>query len=116
MGPPDRGSLGEPIIREPAETDHREAVAHDPNASSMRDVAGAVLAAHAAGWDVAEWVARGLAEAAAALGSSEALLANRPGSWEAAIVRSLLAGMVGPEDEHLTAFGQAGGDDGQGGP
>ena len=34
MVPPDRGSPGRPIIREPAETDHRKAVALDPNASS----------------------------------------------------------------------------------
>lgn len=60
-----------------------------------------ILAAHATGLDIAEWVAGVLARAAAALGSTDALLANRPGSWEAAHVRALLAGTVGADDEYL---------------
>ncbi len=64
----------------------------------------AVLAAHQAGLDIAEWVAGVLARAAATLGSTEALLANRPGSWEAGHVRRLLAGTVGEDDEYLPAY------------
>ena len=52
-------------------------------AAEERRATEAVLAAHQAGLDIAEWVAHVLAAAAAQLGSAEALLANRPGSWEA---------------------------------
>jgi hypothetical protein len=51
-----------------------------------------------------------LARLAAQLGSSQAVTAGRPGSWEAALVDQLLAGTVGPGDEHLGAIG---GKDGQ---
>lgn len=69
---------------------------------------GAVLSAHQAGLDIAEWVAGVLARAAATLGSTEALLANRPGSWEAAHVRALLAGTVGEADEGLADYAAGG--------
>ena len=49
--------------------------------------------------------AAALAQAAAHLGSSQALLANRPGSWEAAHLRALLAGTVGEADDALAVFG-----------
>jgi hypothetical protein len=61
----------------------------------------ALRTAHEAGEDVAEFTARGLAALAAELGSSAAVLANRPGSWEAACARQLLAGTLGPDDEGL---------------
>jgi hypothetical protein len=51
--------------------------------------------------DFAGWLAAVLAEAAGRLGSSDMLTAGRPGSWEAALVRQLLAGTVGEDDEHL---------------
>jgi hypothetical protein len=51
--------------------------------------------------DWAEFVTNALAGAAANVGSTEQALAGRPGSWEAAGVRGLLAGTVGPDDEHL---------------
>lgn len=63
--------------------------------------AGLILDAHRAGHDIGEWLAAALAQAAARLGSTEALLANRAGSWEASHVRALLAGTVGENDEHL---------------
>jgi hypothetical protein len=66
--------------------------------------AGLILDAHRAGYDIAEWLAAALALAASRLGSTEALLANRPGSWEAASLRQLLAGTAGEADEYLTAY------------
>jgi len=69
----------------------------------------ALRTAHAAGEDVGETVARALARLAAELGSSEQVLGNRPGSWEAAAVAGLLSGTVGPDDERLPLFGGPGG-------
>jgi hypothetical protein len=54
--------------------------------------------------DFAGWLASALAAVAADLGSTEALLAGRPDSWEAAHVRQLLAGTVGEDDEYLSQF------------
>lgn len=56
------------------------------------------------GQDVGEFLARALARLAVELGGSEAVIANRPGSWEAALVRDLLTGTVGAYDEHLGQF------------
>jgi hypothetical protein len=57
-----------------------------------------------AGHDVAGWLADVLARAAARLGSSEALLSGRPGSWEADLVRQLLQGTVGDGGEYLDGY------------
>ena len=70
-------------------------------ASRMNAVIDAVLVVARDGGDVAEFVSLALASAAAELGSTEALLAGRSGSWEASHVRDLMAGTVGPDDEHL---------------
>jgi hypothetical protein len=51
--------------------------------------------------DWAEFVALALAGAAANVGGTEVALAGRPGSWEAAAVRQLLAGTVGGDDQQL---------------
>lgn len=51
--------------------------------------------------DFAGWLADVLARVAAIKGSSAALTAGRPGSWEAALVGQLLAGTVGYDDEYL---------------
>lgn len=64
----------------------------------------AVLTVARAGGDVAEFVAIVLVTAAAELGSTEALLAGRSGSWEASHVRDLMAGTVGLDDEHLADY------------
>jgi hypothetical protein len=69
-----------------------------------RAIVEQMVAAAASGMDFAGWLAGALARAAARLGSSEALLAGRPGSWESGHVRALLEGTVGPDDEHLTAY------------
>jgi hypothetical protein len=55
----------------------------------------------AAGEDIGEFIAITLAALAAEIGGSGAVLANRPGSWEAAHVAALLSGTVGPDDEYL---------------
>lgn len=52
--------------------------------------------------DFPGWAARVLTRLAAAEGSSAALTAGRPGSWEAALVRQLVAGYAGEEDEDLS--------------
>jgi hypothetical protein len=69
----------------------------------------ALAAAHAEGRDVGEFVAAGLATLAARLGSSAAVTENRPGSWEAAAIASLLASTVGPDDQDLPAYRGPGG-------
>jgi hypothetical protein len=51
--------------------------------------------------DFAGWLAGVLAGAAGRLGSSDALIAGRPGSWEASLVDQLVKGTVGYEDEYL---------------
>ncbi|MGH3398410.1 MAG: hypothetical protein ACRDPO_27360, partial [Streptosporangiaceae bacterium] len=42
-----------------------------------------------------------LAQVAGNLGSSYAVVASRPGSWEAASIEQLLTGTVGSGDEYL---------------
>jgi hypothetical protein len=68
----------------------------------------AVTQAARAEHDFAGWLGGVLARAAARLGGSDALTARRPGSWEASLVRQLLAGTVGPRDEHLRDYGEEG--------
>jgi hypothetical protein len=54
--------------------------------------------------DFAGWLAGILACAATRLGSSAALTAGRPGSWEAGLVDQLVQGAVGYADEHLDDY------------
>jgi len=68
-----------------------------------RAAVGAMADAVGAEHDFAGWLASVLAQVAAREGSSGALTAGRPGSWEAALVRELLAGTVGCDDEYLPA-------------
>jgi transcriptional regulator with XRE-family HTH domain len=51
--------------------------------------------------DWAEFVTHALAGAAANIGSTEQILAGRPGSWEAHHVRETLQSTVGVDDEYL---------------
>jgi hypothetical protein len=64
----------------------------------------AILAAARAEHDFGGWLAGVLATVAADLGSTQALVANRPGSWEAEHVRGLVNGTVGWDDEFLADF------------
>lgn len=76
-----------------------------PVRASGRDwqILGALRTAHAEREDVAEFVARALARLAWELGGTGLVLANRPGSWEAAHVADLLSGTVG-DGEYLDAY------------
>ena len=53
------------------------------------------------GYDFPGRVAHVLAAVAAELGSSDALIASRPGSWEASFIDRLVKGTVGWDDEYL---------------
>jgi fructose-1-phosphate kinase PfkB-like protein len=61
----------------------------------------AILAAANTEHDFGGWLAGTLASVAADLGSSDALTAGRPGSWEADLVQQLVKGTVGWGDEYL---------------
>ena len=54
--------------------------------------------------DFGGWLAGVLATAAAELGSTAALTAGRPGSWEADLVQQLVRGTVGWDDDHLADY------------
>jgi len=54
--------------------------------------------------DFPGWLAHVLASAAARLGSSNALTAPRPGSWEASLVDQLVQGTAGYHDELLPGY------------
>jgi hypothetical protein len=64
----------------------------------------ALAAGYDAEHDFAGWLADVLARLAAQLGSSEALVAARPGSWEAGLVSQLVGGTVGYDDEELSRY------------
>jgi hypothetical protein len=59
--------------------------------------------------DFAGWLAGVLARVAARKGSSGALTAGRPGSWEAALIDHLVKGTVGRDDEYLPEYRDDGG-------
>jgi hypothetical protein len=54
--------------------------------------------------DFGGWLAQVLATAAAELGSSAALNAGRPDSWEADLVHQLVRGTVGWDDDYLADY------------
>ena len=54
--------------------------------------------------DFSGWLAQILAAAAAQLGSTVALTAGRPGSWEANLVQQLVRGTVGWDDDYLADY------------
>ncbi len=54
--------------------------------------------------DFSGWLAQALATAAAELGSSTALIAGRPGGWEANLVEQLVRGTVGWDDDYLADY------------
>ena len=69
-----------------------------------RPAIDAITQAASAEHDFAGWLADVLANAAARLGSSNALTARRPGSWEASLVDQLVKGTVGYHDELLPGY------------
>jgi hypothetical protein len=66
-----------------------------------RDAVLAVLQGARTEPDFGGWLAQVLAQVAGQLGSSDALTAGRPGSWEAADVDHLVKGTIGHDDEYL---------------
>ena len=54
--------------------------------------------------DFSGWLAQILATAAAELGSTAALTAGRPASWEANLVQQLVRGTVGWDDDYLADY------------
>ncbi len=55
--------------------------------------------------DFGGWLAGVLASVSADLGSTLALTAGRPGSWEADLVQQLVKGTVGWDDDYLADYG-----------
>lgn len=70
-------------------------------ADYTRDAARAVLRAARSEHDFAGWLAQVLAQVAGQLGGSDALIADRPGSWEAWLVDQLVKFTVGYDDRYL---------------
>lgn len=69
-----------------------------------RPAIDAITRAASTEYDFAGWLASVLATAATRLGSTDALTARRPGSWEASLVDQLVQGTTGYHDEHLPGY------------
>lgn len=67
----------------------------------------AILAAVRDQHDFGGWLASVLSGVAAELGSTDALTAGRPGSWEAGLVQQLVKGTVGWDDDYLANYRSA---------
>jgi hypothetical protein len=74
------------------------------NGDYTKDAHAAVLAAARDQHDFGGWIASVLASVASDLGSTSALTAGRPGSWEADLVQELVKGTVGWDDDYLAAY------------
>ena len=75
-----------------------------PTGAEEDAVIATIVKAATCGLDFGGWLAGILAAAAAQMGSTEALLASRPGSWEAAAIREFLHSTVGYDDEDLNTY------------
>ena len=64
----------------------------------------AILQAARAEHDFGGWLVGVLASVSAQLGSTDALTAGRPGSWEADLVQQLVKGTVGYDDDYLADY------------
>jgi hypothetical protein len=73
-------------------------------AAYTKDARDAVLQAVRDEHDFGGWLASVLASVAAELGSTFALTAGRPGSWEADLVQQLVKGTVGWDDDYLDTY------------
>ncbi|MGH2866333.1 MAG: hypothetical protein ACRDNK_02030 [Solirubrobacteraceae bacterium] len=56
--------------------------------------------------DFGGWIAGVLASVSADLGSTFALTAERPGSWEANLIQQLVKGTVGYNDDYLSDYNE----------
>ena len=75
-----------------------------PEQTYTNRAAAAILDAVREEHDFGGWLAQVLATAAAELGSTAALTAGRPGSWEADLVQQLVRGTVGWDDDYLAHY------------
>ena len=75
-----------------------------PEPSYTDHATTAILAAVREEHDFGGWLAQILATAAAQLGCTAALTAGRPGSWEADLIRQLVCGTVGWDDDYLADY------------
>lgn len=75
-----------------------------PEQSYTDQATTAILDAVREEHDFSGWLAQVLARAAAELGASAALTAGRPASWEADLVRQLVRGTVGWDDDYLADY------------
>src|SRR5689334_5382087 len=75
----------------------------------IRRAADVIAEALEEGRDVTEFLAHALCTVAAKEGGTEEVLRNRPGSWEAGYIRSLMEGTVGPDGEGLAVYRQEAG-------
>lgn len=76
----------------------------NPPVPSGRQAVEEIIRAATCGTDFGGWLAHVLAQAAARVGSVDALMSSRPGSWEASDIEQLLRGTVGWNDEHLADY------------
>ncbi|MGI8559041.1 MAG: hypothetical protein ACR2ND_12170 [Solirubrobacteraceae bacterium] len=74
------------------------------NGDYERDAHRAILQAVREQQDFGGWLAGVLARVSADLGSTFALTAGRPGSWEADLVQQLVKGTVGYDDDYLADY------------
>ena len=88
----------------------------DADHDYTRDAVNAIVVmARQQEYDLPGWISRVLASAAAELGSSAALVASRPGSWEAAALLDFVHSTAGYGDEYLSNYkldGLSGGEPG----
>ncbi len=75
-----------------------------PEQSYTDRATSAILDAVREEHDFSGWLAQVLATAAAQMGSTAALTAGRPGSWEANLVQQLVCGTVGWDDDYLADY------------
>ena len=80
--------------------DNVDAASHDYTQQARAAILTAVREQH----DFGGWLAGVLSSAAAEMGSSDSLTAGRPGSWEADLVRQLVKGTVGWDDDYLADY------------
>lgn len=69
-----------------------------------REAHAAILVAVHDQHDFGGWLVSVLARVEAELGSTGALTAGRPGSWESELVQQLVKGTVGCDDDYLADY------------
>ena len=79
-------------------------IADANNGDYTKEAHAAILAAVRDQHDFGGWLAGVLASVSADLGSTDAVIAGRPGSWESDLIRQLVKGTVGWEDDYLADY------------